>query len=112
MTIQRFSVAMGQRGDSMSGVTILTDDDIDSEILAIIRNAKKEVLLVSPYLSFWQHLRDEIELAVNRGVDVSVLTREDADNNEAALDWLYDIVSHGGLLEYLHAKIYVNEKVA
>ena len=36
----------------MSGVTILTDDDIDSEILAIIRNAKKEVFLVSPYLSF------------------------------------------------------------
>ena len=45
---------------SQRAIEVSTDDQITSRVLDILRNAKKNVTLVSPYDRFWMHLRNEI----------------------------------------------------
>ena len=98
-----------------SNITVITDDGVASCILDILRNAKKEVGLVSPYLHLWGQLQDQIAAAIDRGVEVGILIREPDDGyfkpkEEEQIEWLLEIGVDVLTLEWLHAKIYFNEK--
>jgi phosphatidylserine/phosphatidylglycerophosphate/cardiolipin synthase-like enzyme len=98
-----------------SNITVVTDDAVDSCILDILRNAKKEVGLVSPYLNLWGDLEDQITAAINRGIEIGVLIREPDDGYfkpeiEEQIEWLLEIGVDVLTLECLHAMIYMNEK--
>ena len=98
-----------------SAITVITDDGVASCMLDILRNAKKDVGLVSPYLNLWGHLQDQIAAAIDRGVEVGILIREPDDGyfkpkEEEQIEWLLEIGVDVLTLEYLHAKIYFNEK--
>ena len=92
---------------SQRAIEISTDDQITTRVLDILRNAKKHVTLVSPYNKFWMHLSNEIQAAVERGVRVDFIYRNDERNE--AIEWLGGLGVKVHAVEYLHAKIYLNE---
>ena len=99
----------------MSKITVVSDDGVPSCILDILRNAKKDVTLISPYLSLWGHLQDQIIAAIDRGVEVGILIREPDTGDfkpreEEEIKWLLELGVIVATAEYLHAKIYMNEK--
>ncbi|MBM3945607.1 MAG: hypothetical protein FJ317_09010, partial [SAR202 cluster bacterium] len=89
--------------------TVFTDDRVASAVLDVIRNAERYVVLVSPYNQFWDHLRDDLRLAVRRNVQVTLIYREDQPATD--IDWVGSL----GVTVYgvgrLHAKIFMNESV-
>ena len=50
---------------------ILKDGEISNEIQRIIREANKQVVIVSPYNKFWNHLKNEINQANLSAVRIS-----------------------------------------
>ena len=88
-------------------VEVLTDDQITSRVLDILRNAKKHVTLVSPYNKFWTHLRNELQRTVARDVRVDFIYRNGERSEDT--DWLEDLGVRVHAVENLHAKIYLNE---
>ena len=55
--------------------SVFVDDEVASQVLAIVREARKNVIIVTPYLKLWVHAKEAIALAVKRRVDVAVITR-------------------------------------
>ena len=88
-------------------VEVLTNDQITTPVLDILRQAKKHATLVSPYNRFWTHLSNEIQSAVGRGVRVDFVYRKDERNE--AIEWLKELGVKVHEVENLHAKIYLNE---
>ena len=88
-------------------VEVLTDDQISTPVLDILRNAKKHAALVSPYNKFWAHLRNEFQRTVDRGVQVDFIFRSDQRNED--IEWLESVGVKTHAVENLHAKIYLNE---
>lgn len=86
---------------------VYTDDTVSTAILDLIRRAQENVILVSPYNKFWNHLQDEIRLAVKRGVRITAIYRAGEDKND--IDWLGKEGAAVYAVEKLHAKIYLNE---
>ena len=99
--------------------TVVTDEDVPVRIRAIIDNAEKEVILVSPYVDNWQRLFDWVTIAVKDGKNVLLLTRRDDGidgktkfGGTSGIDVLTRLVEVGAevrWLEKLHSKIYANE---
>ena len=50
----------------MPDKTVFTDDEIVSQMLAILRNAEKEAILVSPYITLWGHAAEVSEASRER----------------------------------------------
>lgn len=46
------------------------DDEIDSAILGVIRGAKEYLYIVTPFITMWGHVKDELLLAKQKGVRV------------------------------------------
>lgn len=93
--------------------TLLKDEDIEPKLLALVREARDWVWLVSPYLQLWGHLKDAVRLAVTRGVRVLVVVRADrsiTDNEHVS--WLVQNGVDIAVCENLHAKIYMSEQSA
>lgn len=88
-------------------VEVLTNDQITTPVLDILRHAKKHVALVSPYNKFWMHLGNEIQSAVGRGVRVDFVYRK--DERSESVEWLGELGVRVHAVENLHAKIYLNE---
>ena len=90
--------------------SVFVDDEVASQVLAIVREAKEYVVLVSPYIHLWGHALEALGLAVQRGIDVTVVARlgEDRLENEAA--WLKNNGIKVVAAKNLHAKIYLNER--
>lgn len=95
---------------------VLLDDKITPQLLNIVGEARQQVTLVAPYVDVgpWGHLKEAIQRAVQRGVKVTVLVRNDndrlgGDKGAASIKWLIEngVTVHS--LERLHAKIYLNE---
>lgn len=86
---------------------VFTDDRVSSAILDIIRSAKDHIILVSPYNKFWEHLKDEIRLAIKRRVLVTIVYREGED--ETDINWLTLEGAKAIGVSRLHAKIFLNE---
>ncbi|MBI4282394.1 MAG: hypothetical protein HY672_02775 [Chloroflexi bacterium] len=93
--------------------TLLTDEQIEPKLLALIREARDWVWLVSPYLALWGHLKDTIRLAVNKGVRVIVIVRADERLlSSEDVRWLTQNSVTVAVSENLHAKIYMSEQIA
>lgn len=98
-------------------------DKIADAIIHVISISSKHVVLVSPYLQLeisgtkkWTEFNDAIYSALDRGVDVTFITRErDARNRDDAMTILKPYRENGCnvyCLERLHAKIYCCETMA
>ena len=75
---------------SQPPISVYTDDQVASQVLEIIRKAERFVVLVSPYVSAWGHLQDELRLAIKRNVQVYVLIRYDQVEKNQDVAWLLD----------------------
>ena len=60
-------------------IKVVNDSFINSHILELLKNSEKWVVLLSPYLNPWGHLKTEIKNCVNRGVDVQLWYRSDQE---------------------------------
>ncbi|MFH1140537.1 MAG: hypothetical protein V1724_02450, partial [Chloroflexota bacterium] len=58
-------------------VTFHADDEVAPQVTALVREAEKWVVLVTPYLDIWGHLKASIDLAVKKGIKITVIVRRD-----------------------------------
>lgn len=92
---------------------VITDNAVPSAVLELISAAQKHIVLVSPYNSFWGHLKDEIRLAIRqRGVRVVAFYNPWEHTRGDGMDWLYSEGAEVYRVNYLHAKLYLNESSA
>lgn len=93
--------------------TVFVDDEVASQVLDIIREAQKYVIIVTPYLKLWGHAQDAIRLAVNKGIKVTAIIRHEGGTiDNGGIDdvtWFLNSGVEVLAAEYLHAKIYLNE---
>ncbi len=85
--------------------------EIATRIMTLIDNAKTELILVSPYISIdnWQKFKKCLQRAVDRGVNITIYARENANQNlEAIKSFRVNLY----LIKDLHAKIYLNDTYA
>lgn len=94
-------------GRSNAAVEFLTDWQIGDGLLRIVREARQQLTLVSPYNRHWGHLKREIEAAQRRGVQITAYYR--AEDPGHAPEYEGAAVFP---VRMLHAKIYANESVA
>jgi len=91
--------------------TVLVDEEVASHLLAVIRNAQKYVVIVTPYLKLWGHAVEAFTLAVKNRIDIRVIVRLEPNTFESE-----DVTAlrHIGVkvlaAPLLHAKIYMNEQ--
>lgn len=86
------------------------DEDVAEAILDVIRTAKKEITIVSPYLKLWDEAKRAIQDARRRNVEISFILRyEKKLLHNQDLDWLEDNGIDWDAFPNLHAKIYLNE---
>lgn len=93
-------------------VQVVKDDEIAPAVLRIIREAKEFVVLVSPFNAFWTHLKNEIQIAIQRKVRVTLIYQAESYARGDGTEWL---LAQGGTVyrhPNLHAKIYLNESSA
>lgn len=90
---------------------IIPPYQISSEILNLINQAEKYIVLVSPYVNFknWDGIKQEIRKAKQRGIKIEFITRYDVDNNKS-WEEIEKLGIRPKLIKNLHAKLYYNEK--
>ena len=94
-------------GRSRNSVEFLADWQIGEALLRIVAQARRQLVLVSPYNKHWGHLKREVVSAYSRGVAVSIYYRDGEPNPVAEYDGLTGVP-----IPMLHAKIYANEQAA
>ncbi len=100
----------GSRMDSDSpDRSFFADDEVSPLILNLVRSAKKNVTLVTPYLRLWNHLENALDEAIATGVKVLLVIREDGERRLEDVEWLSKRKIQVRELPWLHAKIYLNE---
>lgn len=89
---------------------IIAPYQISSEIINIIHQAKKYLILVSPYIDIlkWDAFKTELLKAQKREVKISVYIRYENDNYKS-WEQLEAFGIKPKLIEGLHAKLYFNE---
>ena len=82
---------------------------ISSEILNLINEAGKYLVLVSPYVDFknWDRIKVSILNAQKRGVQIVFYVRFD---NSKGWEQIEQLGIKPKLIKNLHAKLYFNEK--
>ena len=110
------------KGDNES---VFLDDEVQTQILEIVKKASKSIMFVSPYIDLWGHLKNEMENARDRGVVITFVVRAEEKNPPGRLKWIREhneTKQHEQLkwlrehnvkvdhVERLHAKIYLNER--
>ena len=92
----------------------LTTQEVSAALLQIIQDAKKYIVIISPYLQINGLIKDQIKYKVNtsRDIEVWLIYREDKLRPEDR-EWLDSMPSiKRGSWKKLHAKCYMNEKEA
>ena len=90
---------------------VISDSYINSDLLTLIENSEKYLVLVSPYLKLWGHLETQIENSVKRGVDVQLWYRTDQEKKyKKTYDKLSSMGVKVGKIDTLHSKLYLSEK--
>jgi len=90
---------------------VISDSYINSDLLKLIEDSEKYLVLVSPYLKLWGHLETQIENSVKRGVDVQLWYRSDKEKEyKKTYDKLSKIGVKVGKIDTLHSKLYLSEK--
>ena len=87
------------------------DDEARTQIFGLIRDSKSWLYLVSPYNRHPQQLRELLTQAIERGVSVTMLYRDDKDQREG-VTYLEDLSATVLPVEWLHSKVYMNESTA
>ena len=91
---------------------IIRDHQIPSEICDLIENAKKYVVMVTPYVDLWTRLTDSIEVARNKNVFIQLHYRTKNGKSEVKEKTLKDLIGLGvnvNGIELLHSKLYLSE---
>ena len=89
---------------------LFVDEAVGQELVALVSDAKEYVVFVSPYIQLWGHMRNAIQLATKRKVDIRFVVRSDEEVVDSDdMDWLTRNKVKVVSAERLHAKIYLNE---
>lgn len=90
---------------------IIPPYQITSEILNIINEAEKYIVLASPYVNFnnWDRIKVDIINALKRGVRIEFYARLDNENFKS-WEQIESLGIKPKLIKNLHAKLYFNEK--
>lgn len=89
---------------------LFIDEAVGQQLVGLVESAKINVMFVSPYLKLWGHLKNAIELAAKRGIDVNFLVRDEEEVTDSEdVRWLRSKKVKVLGLERLHSKIYTNE---
>ncbi|WNG13437.1 hypothetical protein F0U63_01240 [Cystobacter fuscus] len=107
---------MFEHGDAMN-LTLLNTDETISKLVSLIKNARKQVLLVSPYVTLGREDRigQAIRAALNNKVSVVLIFRLDDDFQafvRTYSEYLEELTARGLLIRVLpklHAKLYWSE---
>ena len=97
------------------------DAEVSSRLLALVKEAGSELLLVSPYLDLWGNIERELTLAAEKGVKITVIVRKDldrfggpdkfgGDKGSTSIAGLISIGADVRAVENLHAKVYLSDK--
>ena len=49
---------------------VIVDHEIPTEVINLIRDSEKYVVIVSPYIDLWTHLTNELKSSIERGIIV------------------------------------------
>jgi len=83
------------------------DHQIGPILIELIEKAQKEIIIVSPYVKMWTHLKEKLEYAKKRGVLTSLYYRLDENKeNKIDIDELSPYFTYFIPIKNLHAKIY------
>ena len=93
---------------------LLYDENVLPAVIKLIEQARRQIVLVSPYNDFSNTLRGAVITACKKpGLRVVVVGRKDqADKERAHFDLIADAGAEIHLVERLHSKIYINESTA
>lgn len=80
------------------------DHQISPMLIELIQHAQKEIIIVSPYVKMWNHLKYSLDEAKKRGVQTSVYYR--IDENKIDINELLPFFTNIIPIKNLHAKIY------
>ena len=87
------------------------DEEARDQVFELIRVAKTSLHLVSPYNKHPQQLKERLNEAIERGVQVTMLFRDEKDQREGVA-YLERLGAKVLPVEWLHSKIYMNESTA
>ena len=94
---------------------LLPPEKIGDQIIELIENSTKILLIISPYCEFinWDRLKTALTRAHRRGIPIRFFTRAQwpAEDNPS-IDWLEDTGIDVYSIKNLHAKLYMNESSA
>lgn len=90
---------------------IIPPYQITSEILNLINESEKYLVLVSPYVNFknWDRIKTDLLNSIKRGVKIEFYTRLDNENFKS-WEQIEQLGLTPKLIKNLHAKLYFNEK--
>lgn len=82
--------------------------EITSKMMGLIEEAKKELIIVSPYVNIqkWGKMKSCIERAIERGVAITIIARKNAEQD---LSYFNNSKVKLVLVMDLHAKVYIND---
>lgn len=93
-------------------VEILATEALNDTIVSIIENARRHLVIISPFLKINRKMRASIEVALKRDVKLTVLYGKSELDRET-MDWLRSLpYCNIGYIENLHAKLILNEEAA
>ncbi len=108
-------------------IELITNHNISPEVLNLIKDSKKYVVLITPWLYPWNHLKNEILSAIDRNVRVTLIMRPEAlekvesqtdespfdeseEGSSGIISMLYDFGVKIFAYQNLHTKLYLTEK--
>lgn len=92
--------------------TIFVDEDIASQILSLFRLSRRYVVVATPYLDLWGHLKNAVVEASAQKVELTFVLRDEAGTYKSEdVAWLRAHNVRVRLRERLHAKVYLNESL-
>lgn len=92
----------------------IVDRAVHGEVLQLIDQAQRSLVLISPYFQPWDSLIRALERATLRGVAIVVIARGGPDKarQEQGVAQLRGRLAMVGYVERLHAKVYLSEHEA
>lgn len=108
--VTRSGVSMGLFGRS---VQLFRDSDLNAVLHDVIKSARKQLVIVSPYVDPGLNLVAEMVAATRSDVSVELIIRRDKESEYRRSTWLPKLAAAGIVIrsvERLHAKVYMNEE--
>jgi hypothetical protein len=87
---------------------VIVDHEIPTEVINLIRDSEKYVVIVSPYIDLWTHLTNELKSSIERGVIVQLYYRT-KEVKPKTINELKKIGIELNNIDTLHSKLYLSE---